>query len=133
VTQEMVIGVFSILPEWSLTPVGNFMDMFKDSQTVPLHEEGHARPPVEVPMHSPVMPSTEKHIHILEWHILQPGALYPDPEGDTNLQGGPCKTWSCTTPKTLPYIVCGLDFTIGAGASMQLMPDLNAWKENHML
>jgi len=82
----MVLGVFSILPEWSLTPVGNFMDMFKDSQTVPLHEEGHARPPVEVPVHSPVMPSTEKHIHILEWHILQPGALYPDPEGDTNLQ-----------------------------------------------
>jgi len=40
----MVLGVFSILPEWSLTPVGNFMDMFKDSQTVPLHEEGHARP-----------------------------------------------------------------------------------------
>jgi hypothetical protein len=71
----MVLGVFSILPEWSLTPVGNFMDMFKDSQTVPLHEEGHVRPPVEVPMpmHSPVMPSTEKHIHILEWHILQAG------------------------------------------------------------
>ncbi len=90
-TQEMVLGVFSILPEQSLTPVGNFMDMFNDSQTAPLHEEGHARPPIEVPMHSPVMPSTEKHIYILEWHILQPGALYPDP-GDTNLQGGPCKT-----------------------------------------
>jgi hypothetical protein len=35
--------------------------------------------------------------------------------------------------QTLPYIVCGLEFTIGAGASMQLMPDLNAWKENHVL
>jgi hypothetical protein len=105
VTQEMVLGVFSILPEWSLTPVGNFMDLFKDSQTVPLHEEVHARPPVEVPMHSPVMPSTEKHIHILEWHILQPGALYPDPEGDTNLQGGPYKTWSWTKPK-LFLILC---------------------------
>ncbi len=87
----MVLGVFSILPEWSLTPVGNFMDMFKDSQTVPLHEEGHARPPVEVPLHSPVMPSTEKHIHILEWHILQSGALYPDLEGD-KFESGPCKT-----------------------------------------
>jgi hypothetical protein len=120
----------TLLPEWSLTSVGNFMDMLKDSQTVPIHDEGHAGPPVEIPMHRSVMPSTEK--HILDWHVLQPGALYPDLGGDAGLQGSPCKTWSRTKPKTLPYIARGLGLHLGirAGSSMRLMPDLNAWQES---